>query len=167
MEEMNLISSQIITMLVGHQRRIWNNGRASLLCSCMVYFTAQTMRAINRSFTHTHTHTHTHPFLGCFGLGSLRPFFAYFMHTARASHGLHGFTFERAQNTGDSLLGVSHQEISPPASFSLFISLAPQGVIICICPWKILFQDISLMASHAAWMMALQINMSRKFHPAN
>lgn len=60
MEEVNLTSSGITTMPGGHQRKC--RLLASLLCSSVVYFTAQTTYAINIGFTHTHTHiqTHTH-----------------------------------------------------------------------------------------------------------
>ena len=69
-----------------------SNGMASLLCSSMIYITAQTACAINRSFTLLHVHAHTdahmqtHPFLGHFGLESLRPFFAHLMYVASSCH---------------------------------------------------------------------------------
>lgn len=77
----------------------------------MAYLTAQCV--LKTEALHTCS-THTSSWI--FALGSLKPFFAHLPYVARASPGLSGFLFERAQNTGGCLI----IKPSPSISFAFY-----------------------------------------------
>lgn len=165
------MSSQIIIMPVGI-RKGWEVIEWQI-CSAPLWFISQPRQHVQLTealcssctcmYTR-YTYAHTTPLLRVLWSRLSETFLCPFNVCGRELSWLCRFTSEKSTKYRKLSLGsVSSFDLSPSIFFA-FHQPSSTGVIISICPCKFPLQGACLKASHAAWKIALQINMSRKFY---